>query len=134
MSTQRLVWHDGFRFTGIDSWGHEVAIDADQAGTGAKPSDMLPIALAACTAYDIVNILTKQRQDLRGLEASIESTQEGEAPWRFERIRVRYVLRGTIDEAKARKALELSESKYCSISATLRPSVRLEFDLSVEPA
>jgi putative redox protein len=117
----------------VDSWGHEVAIDADRAGTGVKPSDMLPIALAACTAYDVVSILRKQRQEVRGLEASIESTQEGDAPWRFERIRVRYVLRGAVDERKARKAFELSESKYCSISATLRPSVRLEFDLSVEP-
>lgn len=134
MSTQRLVWHEGFRFTGVDSWGHEVAIEGDQAGTGVKPSDMLPLALAACTAYDVVNILTKQRQDLRALEASIESTQEAEAPWRFERILVRYVLRGEVDETKARKALELSESKYCSISATLRPSVHLEFDLTIEPA
>jgi len=134
MSTQRLVWHDAYRFTGIDSWEREVAIDAtEDGGPGAKPADLLPISLAACTAYDIVNILRKQRQDLRELEATIESTQDADAPWAFRAISVRYVARGAVDAQKARKALELSEQKYCSVSATLRAVVGLSFDIVVEP-
>ena len=133
MSTTRLVWHDGFRFTGTDSWGNDIAIDADQdSARGAKPADLLPIALAACTAYDIVNILRKQRQDLRALETEIESEQEPEAPWAFRRILVRYIARGVVDGAKAQKALDLAEQKYCSISATLRPMVDLSFEIQVE--
>src|SRR5437870_9188151 len=114
MSTTRLLWHEGFRFTGTDSYGRDVAIDADlAANNGAKPSDLLPIALAACTAYDIVNILQKQRQGLRALETTIESEQGSDPPFAFERITVRYLLRGEIAPVKARKALELSEQQYC---------------------
>lgn len=131
MSTQRLVWHEGFRFTGTDSWGHDVAIDADEQGSGSKPSDMLPISLAACTAYDVVNILRKQRQDLRSLEATIETVQDDQAPWAFRRIAVHYVASGDVDPVKASKALELSEQKYCSVSATLRAVVDLSFDITV---
>lgn len=134
MGDQRLVWHGGLRFTGVDSWGHEVAIDADPEGAGAKPSDLVPLALAACTAYDIVSILRKQRQDLRALEATIVSTQDADAPWTFRRFDVRYTLRGPVDPEKARKALALSEEKYCSVSATLRPAVELSFEIAVEPA
>ena len=134
MSTQRLVWEDGFRFTGTDSWGHTVSIDGDPGGAGSKPSDLMALSLAACTAYDVVNILRKQRQDLRALEAEIISTQDADAPWTYRAIEVRFVARGPVDPAKARKALALSEEKYCAISATLRPSVRLSFVIEVEPA
>jgi putative redox protein len=133
MSQTKLVWHEHFRFTASDSRGRDVAIDAHMDGKGAKPSDLLPISLAACTAYDIVNILHKQRQDLRELEATMESVQEAEAPWRFQRIAVKYIARGKVDPAKAKKALALSEEKYCSISATLRPVVDLTFEIEVEP-
>ena len=132
MSTTKLVWHEHFRFTGEDSRGRPVAIDAHMDGKGAKPSDLLPISLAACTAYDIVNILHKQRQELRELEATIESEQDPEPPWPFKRITVKYVARGRVDHEKARKALALSEEKYCSISATLRPVVDLSFQIEVE--
>ena len=132
MSETKLVWHEHFRFTASDSRGRDVAIDAHMDGKGAKPSDLLPISLAACTAYDIVNILHKQRQDLHELEAKMESVQEAEAPWRFQKIAVKYIARGKVDPAKARKALALSEEKYCSISATLRPVVDLTFEIEVE--
>lgn len=133
MSTMRLRWDEGFRFTGTDSWGNEIAIDAEEGGgRGAKPADLLPIALAACTAYDIVSILRKQRQDLRALETEIEAEQEPEAPWTFRRIVVSYIARGDVDPVKATKALDLSERKYCSVSATLRPAVELVFSIRVE--
>jgi len=132
MSIQRLSWDESFRFTGEDSWGNEIQIDAEEgSGRGAKPADLLPIALAACTAYDIVNILRKQRQDLQGLDAEIESIQQAEAPWTFTRVKVSYVARGRVELRKAQKALALSESKYCSISATLRPVVEMEFSITV---
>lgn len=132
MSTTKLVWHEHFRFTGSDSRGRDVAIDAHMDGKGAKPSDLLPISLAACTAYDIVNILYKQRQDLKELEARMESVQDPDPPWRFRKIAVKYIARGKVDPAKAKKALALSEEKYCSISATLRPVVDLTFEIEVE--
>ena len=134
MKSQHVSWiGEGFRFLGTDSSGQRAVIDADGTGEGLKPSDMLPISLAACTAYDIVNILRKQRQDLRGLEARIESVQDPDPPWRFRSIAVHYTARGDVDAAKARKALTLSEEKYCSVSATLRDAVELTFTIDVVP-
>jgi len=133
MSVTRLVWHEKFRFTGFDSRGHEIPIDAHRDGTGAKPSDLLPISLAACIAYDIVSFLYKQRQDLRALETTIESVQDEDPPWRFRSIAVHYVVHGTVDPVKAEKDMKLAEEKYCSISETLREVVDLTFDIQVKP-
>jgi putative redox protein len=134
MGTTRLVWHDGQRYTGIDSWGNSVVpIDGDKEnGNGSKPSDLLPISLAACTAYTLIDILRKQRQVVTGLEAEVVSHQNSEPPWAFETIDVRFKISGTVDIEKARKALELAHEKYCSVSASLRPLVEMTF--SVDPA
>ena len=131
MGTQRLVWQEGTRFTGFDSWGHAIAIGGDEQGTGLKPSDLVPLALAACTAYDVVTILTKQRQDLRGFDARIETTQDDQPPWTFRRIAVHFTLRGAVDPKKVAKAIDLAERSYCSVAATLRPTVELAFTFEV---
>ncbi|GIW05625.1 MAG: OsmC/Ohr family stress-inducible protein [Dehalococcoidia bacterium] len=131
MGTQRLVWREGTRFTGFDSWGHAVEIGGDEHGTGLKPSDLVPLALAACTAYDVVTILTKQRQDLRGFDAQIETTQDDQPPWTFRRISVHFTLRGVVDPKKVAKAIDLAERSYCSVIATLRPTVELAFTFAV---
>lgn len=132
MGTTRLVWHEGQRYTGGDSWGNLVVpIDGDRDGTGSKPSDLLPIALAACTAYTLLDILTKQRQMVARLEADVVSHQHPEPPWTFETIDVRFRIAGDVDLAKARKALELAHTKYCSVSASLEATVAMTF--TVEP-
>ena len=66
--------------------GRVVHIDTDPEGSGAKPADLLPISLAACTAWDVVNILQKQRQDLQGMDVRIETDQDEDPPWAFTRI------------------------------------------------
>ena len=97
----------------------------DPEGPGSKPSDLLPISLAACTAYDVVVILGKQRQDLRGLEIVVTSEQDPEPPWTFRAIHLHFRLTGAIDDRRAARAIELSDAKSCSVAATLRPVVRL---------
>ncbi|MFN8533255.1 MAG: OsmC family protein [Dehalococcoidia bacterium] len=134
MGFQRLVWREGAVFTGVDSWGHQVEIGGDGQGVGLKPSDLLPLSLAACTAYDLVTILAKQRQQLSGLEAAIESEQEADPPWTFRAITVHFTLRGDLDPKKVARALQLSEERYCSVAATLRSVVRLSFDYQIVSA
>ncbi|MFP5224930.1 MAG: OsmC family protein [Actinomycetota bacterium] len=129
MSITRLVWHEGQRYTGIDSWGNAVVpINGErEEGTGAKPSDLLPISLAACAAYTMVQILTKQRQTWGSLEARVESLQADEAPWGFRRIAITYRFSGPIDRDKAQKALDLAHSKYCAVAASLDPAIETIF-------
>ena len=132
MGTQRLVWSgEALQFQGHTAYGSPLMIGGDPDGLGAKPSDLLPLSLAACTAFDTVVILKKQRQDLRGLEIVITTEQDPEPPWAFRSIHLRFVLSGTVDAVKAEKAVALAESKYCSVAATLRPVVDLTFAVEV---
>lgn len=127
----RLVWQDGFRFEGTTDSGRTLDIDADPAGPGLKPSDLLPLALASCTAYEIVNTLQRMRQPLSGLEATIHAKQDPVTPTQFRSIRVRFVVRGEVDGGRAKRALELAD-RYCSISASLRPTVRIDTSIEVD--
>lgn len=126
MGTQRLTWTgDRLQFVAQAGYGEPFGVGGDPEGPGAKPSDLLPLSLAACTAYDVVGILRKQRQDLQALEVELTSEQKPKAPFAFTSIHLHFVLTGTIDERKAGRAIALSEDKYCSIAATIRPTVAL---------
>ena len=119
MGEQRLIWTgERLQFDGLTAYGEPVRLGGDMEGPGAKPSDLLPVSLAACTAYDVVEILRKQRQDLRGLEVMIRTTQDPEPPWTFRAIRTHFVLNCTIDDGKAERAIDLAEAKYCSVAAS----------------
>jgi len=132
MGAQTLRWRTGDEdFTGTDSFGRTSMIMAGDDAPGLKPSDMLPMSVAACTGYTLISILRKQRQDLRELTATVESVQDEDPPWRFRRIDVRYVAHGSVDLEKAKKALQQSHERYCSVSATLADAVELVFDIEV---
>ena len=85
----------------------------------------MPISLAACTAYDVVTILRKQCQELRGLEVMLETTQDPDPPWTLRAIHQHFVFTGAVDDHKAARAIDLAESKQCAVAATLRPVVRI---------
>lgn len=129
MGTTRITWHGDQRYTGTDSWGNAVVpIDGDrESGNGAKPSDLLPISLAACVAYTMVQTLKKQRQAWTSMEAEIESVQQSDAPWRFEQIAVTFAFTGSVDLEKARKACNLAHRKYCAVAASLHPDVAVSY-------
>jgi putative redox protein len=126
MGDVTLRWAGGdLTFESTTSYGAPILTGKDPDGPGAKASDLLPVSLAACTVYDVVVVLRKQRQDLRGLEVRITSEQDPDPPWTFRAIHLHFVLTGVVDDRKAARAIELSDAKYCSVAATLRPVVRL---------
>jgi putative redox protein len=134
MADVTLAWTgDRIQFVGTTSYGDPVLVGGNHDGPGAKPSDLLPLSLAACTAFDVVVILRKQRQDLRRLEVTVHSTQDPEPPWTFRAMHMRFVLTGTVDPNKASKAVDLAERKYCATAATLRSVVRLTHEVTVVP-
>lgn len=129
-----VTWLQKLQFVGTDSTKHSVVISGpDEAnGVGMKPSELLLLSLASCTAYDVANILQKKRKRLTELRVEVEGQQQSEPPWPFKRIHLHYVVGG--DDISARdvaKAIELSHEKYCSVSATLRPVVELTHDFEV---
>jgi putative redox protein len=134
MSEVRLSWTgDRLQFVGQTGYGDVVQVGGDADGPGSKPSDLLPVSLAACTAYDVVVILQKQRQELRGLEAVITSTQDPDPPWTFRAIDIEWIVTGTVDRHKAERAVEIAEGKYCAVAATIGPVVDLSHSVRIEP-
>jgi len=132
----RLVWLEKEQFVAFDSGGHSVVVSSQspENAVGAKPSDLLLMALASCTAVDVVRILAKQRQTLSGLEIVVRGTQEADPPWRFTDIHMIYRLRGRgLKPVAVRKAIELAEGKYCSVSASLKPQVNITWESQLLP-
>lgn len=130
----RVVWLEKQQFVGIDSTRHSVVLSAhdEENGTGISPSDLLLLALAGCTSYDVVSILQKKRQPLTGLEVVVIGEQDDDPPWTFRKIRVQYRVRGKgLREKAVHDAVQLSEEKYCSVAATLRGTVEITYDVTI---
>jgi putative redox protein len=121
-----IKWLDEKRFVGIDSTDHGIVISStgDEGKIGCKPSDLLLLALGSCTAVDVVGILQKKRQTLTGLEIRVSAEQDSDAPWAFRSFHIHYRVQGRgLTEKAVRDAIELSDGKYCCVSATLRLGV-----------
>lgn len=121
MSSAKVQWIGGKKFVGTDSTNHSVVLSTPDEGVGMKPSELMLVALASCTAVDVVEILGKKRIELESLEISAEAEQEKDPPWTFRKIHLLYRLKGEgLTEKDAEQAIHLSESKYCSVASTLR--------------
>ncbi|KPL88722.1 OsmC family protein [Levilinea saccharolytica] len=121
MSQARVRWITGKQFIGTDSTNHSVVLSTPDEGIGMKPSELMLVALASCTAVDVVEILAKKRTPLESLEIEVDGQQDSDPPWTFRKIHVHYKLRGQgLTDKSAAQAIELSEEKYCSVAATLR--------------
>jgi putative redox protein len=100
---------------------------------GVNGADLLPLSLIGCTAWDLIPIFRKQRQRVSGLQVFAESERDAEPPWRYRKIHVRYVVSGSnLDRVKLQRAIDLGETKYCSIYATLREAVELTSELEIK--
>ena len=120
MSQVKVKWVEGKQFVGTDSTSHSLVMSSSQEGTGLKPSDLLLLGLGGCIGVDVIMILEKKRQKVTDLEITITGEQEPEPPWTFRRIEIEYLLRGKgLKEEAVRRAIQLSEEKYCSIGATI---------------
>ena len=118
--------NQGLLFEGVAAHGRvDMASGLDAPGQGATPMELLAVALAGCTGMDVISILQKMRQPLEGLRVEVHGEKADEHPKRFVSLEVVYYLKGVLDERKVQRAIELSETKYCSVEATLRPAVSI---------
>ncbi len=134
MQTARVKWVGNEQFLAASPSGHSVPLDADRkSNTAPGPMEMLLIALGACTAADVVVILAKKRQRLEGLEVVVSGERAAEPPAVWIRLEIVYRLHGQLEEKAVRDAIELSESKYCSVAATLRKAASVSFRYEILP-
>ena len=123
--TAKMTWAGGLKFEGTGAFGKKISTDGGKkAGgneDGYKPTELLLFGIAGCTGIDVVRILEKQRQELTSLEIELAAHQQDEYPKPFHTIEVKYIAKGKkLDPNKLAKAIELSESKYCVVSQTIK--------------
>ena len=135
MGTTSVRWVTGKQFVGVDSTHHSVVLSTPEDGTGVKPSEMLLIALSSCTAVDIVDILEKKKVKLSTLEILATGEQDQDPPWPYRKINIHYRVAGIgLTDKALQQAIQLSESKYCSVAATIRgvAQITTSYELLVE--
>ena len=134
MPTAKVRWVEGMQFVGMDSGGHSVVLSGDDQQAGVRPSEMLLVALASCTAVDVVEIMAKKRKPLRALEIVITGERDPEPPWPYRRINVNYRLSGEgLTEKAVSQAIALSTEKYCSVAATVRGVAAVHTTFEIRP-
>ena len=134
MQTASVKWIGEEKFVATSPSGHAIVVDSDRASNKAPgPMELVLMALGACTATDVVSILKKKRQKLQALEVICSGERAPEPPTVWIRLEILYRLYGTLDEAAVKRAIELSESKYCSVSAMLQKTAKLTWRYEILP-
>ncbi len=134
MQTASIKWIGEEKFVATSPSGHAIAIDSDRASNkAAGPMELVLMALGACTATDVVSILKKKRQRLESLEVICSGQRAPEPPTVWIRLEILYRLRGALDETAVKRAIELSEKKYCSVSAMLKKTATLTWRHEILP-
>lgn len=135
----RVKWLDYMSFVGEAGSGHSVVMDgAPEAGgrnLGIRPMEMLLLGMGGCTAFDVVMILKKARQEIVDCEVHLEAERAETEPKVFTRIHAHFVVVGRrLSEKHVRRAVELSAEKYCSASIMLGKTAEITHDYEIREA
>ena len=124
-------------FIGITPSGHAQVLETNhERASAATPVELLLIALGGCTAVDVITVLRKKRERVTDYRVEVRGTRREEHPRAYMRMELRHVVRGhKVSEKAVAAAIELSETKYCSVAATLRPGVEIvtSYEIVEEP-
>ena len=125
-----------FHMQAFGSAGVPVNIDAGEAigghNLGARPMELVLMALGSCSSIDIISILRKQKQEIDDLDIELEAKRrENEIPAIFEKIHIAFKLRGNLDEEKVKRAVELSVEKYCSVYEMLKQVAKITYSYEI---
>ena len=125
----------GRQFVATSGTGHHFLLDDAAGNTGAKPIELVAIALAGCTAFDVINILRKKRQQITAYEVQVEADQALNPPQVFINVRIHHILTGNdISSQAVEDAIKLSEEKYCSVGAMVQKSAEFHTTFELVPA
>jgi putative redox protein len=132
----RVKWLDHMSFVGESGSGHSVVMDgAPDAGgrnLGVRPMEMLLLGLGGCTAFDVISILRKSRQQVVDCEVELEAERAEEVPKVFTKIHLHFIVSGKdLDQNRVARAVELSADKYCSASRMLEKTAAISHDFEV---
>ncbi|MCA3600350.1 MAG: OsmC family protein [Methylobacterium sp.] len=128
---------EGMAFLGEAGSGHSIVMDGSpESGgrnAGFRPMELLLVGLAGCTAFDVVLILRRGREDVADCIVEVAAERAPEDPKVFTKLHLDYRVKGrNLDEAKVKRAVELSKEKYCSASIMLGKTAEMTFAYTVE--
>ncbi len=124
-------WTDDDRFLAIASSGHAMVVDAGEKKTAPGPMELVLVALCSCTAVDVVTILRKKREPFTRIEVSAEGERAPEPPRVYTAIKLRYRVSGGVSRKAVEDAVRLSKEKYCSVSAMLQKTAKVEVEIEL---
>lgn len=134
MQTASVKWIGEQKFAATSPSGHAIALDSDRESNKAPgPMELLLMALGACTATDVVIVLEKKRQKLESLEVICSGERAKEPPTVWTTLEILYRLRGSLEDAAVKHAIQLSEDKYCSVAAMLKKTAALTWRYEILP-
>lgn len=132
----RIKWLDHMSFVGESASGHSVVMDGppEHGGRnlGVRPMEMLLLGMGGCTAFDVVAILKKARQDISDCVVELSAERAERPPAVFTRIHAHFVVSGRgLSEQQVRRAIDLSADKYCSASIMLAKTAEITHDYEI---
>jgi len=134
MQSGIIKWVGEQKFVATSPSGHAITVDSDRSSNKAPgPMELLLLALGACTATDVVSILEKKRQKLESLEVICSGERAADPPTVWTKLEILYRLRGQLDDAAVKHAIQLSEDKYCSVAAMLKKTAALSWRYEILP-
>jgi putative redox protein len=130
-----VKWRGNMAFE-ADIHEHKVLFDAspDVGGKndGPRPKPMLMASLAGCTGMDVISILKKMKVEVSGFNVKVEGTLTDEHPKQFSAMHLIYEFTGTnLPAEKIKHAIELSQEKYCGVSATLKKALDISYEIII---
>ncbi|WP_318840063.1 OsmC family protein [Providencia sp. PROV080] len=129
----RVKWVEGLSFLGESASGHQVMMDGNSGDKAPSPMEMVLMAAGGCSAVDVVSILQKGRNDVRGCEVKLTSQRRDEAPHYFTHINLHFIVTGTdLTEKTVERAVQLSAEKYCSVSLMLEKAVTVTHSFEIK--
>ena len=132
----RVKWAEGRTFIGTSGTGHSIVFGTkngdDPSTPGASPMELVLIGTGGCSAYDVVSILEKGRQNIDDVTVALDSVRSGEDPKVFTEIHMHFTVSGRgIDPTKVERAITLSVDKYCSASAMMAKTAKVTHSFEV---
>ena len=131
----KVVWQKGMAFEAhLDGFQFFIDADVEVGGEnkGPKPKGLTMISLAGCTGMDVISILKKMRVNVDHFAVTTDSEIADDHPMKFDKIVIKYMLEGKdLPPDKVKKAVSLSEERYCGVTATLQPQVKITNEIFI---
>lgn len=133
----RVKWIEAASFVAESESGHAIVMDGSPEfggrNLGARPMEMLLMGMGGCTAFDVVMILNKARQDIVDVVVELQATRADSVPKVFTDIHVHFIVKGRqLNEKQVKRAVELSAEKYCSASIMLGKTASITHDYEIQ--